>query len=81
MVTVICPQGDSRPKLLPMPGVQRLQPDWKSGCEAPIGATVARRVSGAQLVEVDSDHYLTLREPDRITRILEQFLVEAARHH
>jgi pimeloyl-ACP methyl ester carboxylesterase len=43
-----------------------------------VGATVARRVSGAQLIEVDSDHYLTLREPDRITRILEQFLVEAA---
>ena len=33
-----------------------------------VGATVARRVPGAQLVEIDSDHYLTLREPDRVTR-------------
>jgi len=41
-----------------------------------VGATVARRVPGARLVEVDSDHYLTLREPDRITRILEEFLVD-----
>ena len=42
-----------------------------------IGKTVARGISGARLVEVDSDHHLTLREPDRVTRILEQFLVEA----
>ena len=28
-----------------------------------VGATVARRMPGAQLVEIDSDHYLTLREP------------------
>jgi 3-oxoadipate enol-lactonase len=43
-----------------------------------VGATVARRIPGAQLVEVDSDHYLTLREPDRVTGILEAFLVAAA---
>jgi pimeloyl-ACP methyl ester carboxylesterase len=43
-----------------------------------VGATVARRIPGAQLVEVDSDHYLTLREPDRVTRILEEFLVAAS---
>ena len=39
-----------------------------------VGATVARRVPGAQLVEIDSDHYLTLREPDRVTATLEAFL-------
>jgi pimeloyl-ACP methyl ester carboxylesterase len=44
-----------------------------------VGATVARRIPGARLVEVESDHYLTLREPDRVTRILEEFLVAAAR--
>jgi 3-oxoadipate enol-lactonase len=43
-----------------------------------IGRTVARSIAGARLVEVDSDHYLTLREPDRVTRILEEFLVEEA---
>jgi 3-oxoadipate enol-lactonase len=39
-----------------------------------VGATVARRVPGAQLVEIDSDHYLTLREPDSVTAALELFL-------
>jgi hypothetical protein len=29
-------------------------------------------------VYVESDHYLTLREPDRVTPILEAFLVQAA---
>jgi pimeloyl-ACP methyl ester carboxylesterase len=43
-----------------------------------IGAEAARRIPGARLVEVESDHYLTLREPDRVTRILEEFLVAAA---
>jgi 3-oxoadipate enol-lactonase len=43
-----------------------------------VGATVARRVPGARLIEVESDHYLTLREPDRVTRILEEFLVGTA---
>jgi hypothetical protein len=31
-------------------------------------------VPGAQLVEIDSDHYLTLREPDSVTAALELFL-------
>ena len=43
-----------------------------------VGTTVAHRIPGARLVEVDSDHYLTLREPDLVTRILEEFLVDAA---
>jgi 3-oxoadipate enol-lactonase len=43
-----------------------------------VGAQVARRVNGAQLVEVDSDHYLTLREPELVTRLLEDFLVTAS---
>jgi 3-oxoadipate enol-lactonase len=40
--------------------------------------TVAERIPGARLVEVDSDHYLTLREPERITRLLDDFLCSAA---
>jgi pimeloyl-ACP methyl ester carboxylesterase len=43
-----------------------------------VGAQVARRVNGAQLVEVDSDHYLTLREPELVTKLLEEFLVMAS---
>jgi pimeloyl-ACP methyl ester carboxylesterase len=43
------------------------------------GETVARRVPGARLVEVDSDHYLTLREPDRLVQLLLDFLGAAAR--
>ena len=42
------------------------------------GRTVARRVPGAQLVEIDSDHYLTLREPERVNALLEGFLVSAS---
>jgi 3-oxoadipate enol-lactonase len=40
------------------------------------GSTVARAVPGAQLVELDSDHYLTLREPDRIAALLAEFFSE-----
>jgi pimeloyl-ACP methyl ester carboxylesterase len=42
------------------------------------GRTLADRVPGARLVEVDSDHYLTLREPDRINQLLLEFLPAAA---
>lgn len=42
------------------------------------GETVARGVPSARLVEVDSDHYLTLREPARINRLLDDFLCSAA---
>ena len=38
------------------------------------GSTVARTVPGARLVELESDHYLTLREPDRIAALLAEFL-------
>jgi len=43
-----------------------------------VGATVAHRVPGAQLVEIDSDHYLTLREPDRVTAAIETFLISSS---
>jgi 3-oxoadipate enol-lactonase len=45
-----------------------------------VGATVAHRVPDARLVQVDSDHYLTLREPELVTQVLEDFLVAAAPH-
>jgi 3-oxoadipate enol-lactonase len=43
-----------------------------------VGAQVARRINSAQLVEVDSDHFLTLREPELVTKLLEEFLVTAS---
>jgi len=43
-----------------------------------VGAAVARRVPGAQLVELDSDHYLTLRHADQINELLLEFLTAAA---
>jgi pimeloyl-ACP methyl ester carboxylesterase len=38
------------------------------------GSTVARTVPGARLVELESDHYLTLREPERVAQLLAEFL-------
>jgi pimeloyl-ACP methyl ester carboxylesterase len=38
------------------------------------GHEAARRLPQARLVEVDSDHYLTLREPELVTRLLREFL-------
>jgi pimeloyl-ACP methyl ester carboxylesterase len=43
-----------------------------------VGKTVARRVPGAQLVEIDSDHYLTLRRADEVSTLLREFLTTSA---
>jgi 3-oxoadipate enol-lactonase len=40
------------------------------------GREAARRLPQARLVEVDSDHYLTLREPELLTKLLRDFLAE-----
>jgi len=42
-----------------------------------MGRTVAHRVPGARLVEVDSDHYLTLREAEQVDELLLEFLTAA----
>jgi pimeloyl-ACP methyl ester carboxylesterase len=39
-----------------------------------VGRDIARRLPNAQLVEVDSDHYLTLREPELVTGLIRDFL-------
>jgi pimeloyl-ACP methyl ester carboxylesterase len=39
-----------------------------------VGRTVARRVPGARLVEIDSDHYLPLRVPAHVAEVLLEFL-------
>jgi pimeloyl-ACP methyl ester carboxylesterase len=43
-----------------------------------VGQAVAHRIPGARLVEVDSDHYLTLREPQQLAELLVEFLGAAA---
>ena len=40
------------------------------------GHEAARRIPGARHVEVDSDHYLTLREPELVTKLLRDFFAE-----
>jgi pimeloyl-ACP methyl ester carboxylesterase len=44
------------------------------------GRTVADRAPGSRLVAVDSDHYLSLREAERINELLLEFLSAAAPH-
>jgi pimeloyl-ACP methyl ester carboxylesterase len=41
------------------------------------GREAARRISGARLLEVDSDHYVTLREPELLAGVLRDFLASA----
>jgi pimeloyl-ACP methyl ester carboxylesterase len=42
------------------------------------GPLVARAAPGARHVELDSDHYVTLREPELLSRVLLEFLAAAA---
>jgi 3-oxoadipate enol-lactonase len=43
-----------------------------------IGPLVEREAPDARHVELDSDHYLTLREPELLSRVLVEFLTAAA---
>jgi 3-oxoadipate enol-lactonase len=40
------------------------------------GREAARRIPGARHVEIDSDHYLTLRKPELVTKLLQNFFAE-----
>jgi len=42
------------------------------------GEALAEHAPGARLVEIDSDHYLTLREPEQLSKLLLEFLAAAA---
>jgi pimeloyl-ACP methyl ester carboxylesterase len=42
------------------------------------GREAARRIPDARHVEIDSDHYLTLREPELVTKLLRDFLAETS---
>ena len=43
-----------------------------------IGPLVARAAPDARHVELDSDHYMTLREPELVARTLLEFLAEVS---
>jgi hypothetical protein len=43
-----------------------------------IGPLVEREAPDARHLELDSDHYVTLREPELVSRVLLEFLVAAA---
>jgi hypothetical protein len=43
-----------------------------------IGPLVAREAPNARHVELDSDHYVTLREPELLSRVLLEFLAATA---
>ena len=43
-----------------------------------IGPLVAREAEDARHVELDSDHYVTLREPELLSRVLLDFLTATA---
>jgi 3-oxoadipate enol-lactonase len=45
---------------------------------AEVGREAARRIPGARLVELDSDHYLTLRQPEDVGELLLEFLGQPA---
>ncbi len=53
-------------------------PEHDPPAQREIGETAARRIPGAQLVRVDSDHYLTLRQPEQVSQLLLDFLAAAA---
>jgi 3-oxoadipate enol-lactonase len=48
-------------------------PSWRA-----VGRLVAERAPRARHVELDSDHYVTLREPELVARVLLDFLAGAA---
>jgi 3-oxoadipate enol-lactonase len=43
-----------------------------------LGEALAEEAPNARLVEVDSDHYLTLREPEQVSELLLEFLSSTA---
>ena len=53
-------------------------PEHDPPAQREVGLAVAHRIPGARLVELDSDHYLTLREPERVTAAIEDFLVSVS---
>jgi 3-oxoadipate enol-lactonase len=53
-------------------------PEHDPPAQREVGETAARRIPGAQLAYVDSDHNLTLRKPEQVSELLLEFLGAAA---
>jgi pimeloyl-ACP methyl ester carboxylesterase len=53
-------------------------PEHDPPAQREIGEAAARRIPGAQLAYIDSDHYLTLRKPEQVSELLLEFLATAA---
>jgi 3-oxoadipate enol-lactonase len=71
------PRPPAQPELVAVPTLVVI-PTHDPAMQQEVGREVARRVPAAQLVEVDSDHYLTLREADRVTQLIGDFLAANA---
>jgi pimeloyl-ACP methyl ester carboxylesterase len=72
------PGGAAKPRLaeLALPTLVVTAAHDPAGFRA-IGPLVAREAPNARHVELDSDHYLTLREPELVSRVLLDFLASA----
>jgi 3-oxoadipate enol-lactonase len=67
------PRPDAEPERLQCP-VLVITAKLDPPAQVEVGRELARRAPDARLVEVDSDHYLTLREPELVTRLIREFL-------
>jgi pimeloyl-ACP methyl ester carboxylesterase len=71
------PRGPAKLEAVSVPTLV-IVPSHDPPAQREVGASVARGILGAQLVEVDSDHYLTLRKPGLVAAMVERFLLAAA---
>jgi pimeloyl-ACP methyl ester carboxylesterase len=67
------PRPDAQPEQLACP-VLVVVAKHDPPAQVEVGRELARRAPDARLAEVDSDHYLTLREPELVTRLVRDFL-------
>lgn len=67
------PRGVAQPEQLRCP-VLVILAGHDPPAQVEAGRELARRAPDARLVEVDSDHYLTLREPELVTGLIRDFL-------
>jgi pimeloyl-ACP methyl ester carboxylesterase len=71
------PRPDARLEDVAVPTLV-IVPDHDPPEQRAVGEEAARRIPGARLARVDSDHYLTLREPEQVSELLVDFLTVAA---
>jgi 3-oxoadipate enol-lactonase len=81
---------DGASPLQPEPAAERLGdvavptlvvvPTHDPPAQQDVGRMVARRIPGARFIEINSDHYLTLRAPEQVDELLLEFLTAAAPH-